>query len=210
MTIWDNIYKDYQKGGEAWATISEGLIPQFTNFIENNKFNQKSALDIGCGTGKYLMYLKGVGFKTDGIDSSETSIEMSKKLVGKDSDLACVNMFDFDIPQDKYDLIYSISAIHHGLKEQVVGLIDRIFDSLLPEGKIFITLPNIVVSNKWETFKDHEELSPGTYAPTSGPEKGLAHSFFTKDEINNIFFKFKDLKIELDEIGRWIIIAKKQ
>ncbi len=210
MTIWDNIYKDYQRGGEAWATIKEGIIPQFADFIKNNKFNQKRALDIGCGTGKYLVYLKEFGFKTDGIDSSETVIETSRKLVNQESCLGCVNMFNFDIPLNKYDLIYSISTIHHGLKEQVIDLIDKIYNSLLPGGRIFITLPNIEISNKRETIKDHEELAPGTYAPMSGPEKGLAHSFFAKDEIKNILSKFKDLHIELDEIGRWIITAGKK
>jgi 2-polyprenyl-3-methyl-5-hydroxy-6-metoxy-1,4-benzoquinol methylase len=209
MTVWDNIYKDYQKGGEAWATIKEGLIPSFVSFVESNEFNLKRALDIGCGTGKYLVYLKSLGFEVTGIDSSETSIEMTKKLVGEEVSLSCDNMFDFDILKNKYDFIFSISTIHHGRKEQVVDLINRIYDSLSERGKVFITLPDIETSNQWDTFKDHEEIAPGTYVPTIGPEKGLAHSFFAKNEVENIFSRFKDVNIERDEIGRWIIIGEK-
>ena len=29
MTIWDNIYKNYKQGGEAYATLRKGLIPEF-------------------------------------------------------------------------------------------------------------------------------------------------------------------------------------
>ncbi len=29
MTIWDNIYKNYQKGGEAWASLSKKNHPLF-------------------------------------------------------------------------------------------------------------------------------------------------------------------------------------
>jgi SAM-dependent methyltransferase len=209
MTIWNDIYKNHQDGGEAWATIKEGLIPQFVGFIENNEFKFKSGLDIGCGTGKYVRYLQELDFKVDGIDSSEIAIETTKKIGKPESSFICADMFAFEISKDKYDLVYSISTIHHGLKSQVTGLIDKIYEALIPEGKIFITLPNLAASDTWETFKDHEELAPGTYVPIAGPEKGLAHSFFTEDEVKNIFSKFKDVKIELDEIWRWIITATK-
>jgi len=88
-------------------------------------------------------------------------------------------------------------------------LIEKIYNSLVPGGKVFITLPNIASLNKWETFQHHEELAPGTYAPLSGPEKGLAHSFFAEEEIKDIFSRFGDLEVRLDETGRWIITGRR-
>jgi hypothetical protein len=52
MTIWDNIYQNYQAGGEAWATLNEDIHPLFKKFLEEEAFSLKSAFDIGCGTGK--------------------------------------------------------------------------------------------------------------------------------------------------------------
>lgn len=208
MTTWDHIYKNYQKGGEAWATLGEDIIPQFLTLIENNVFTTCSALDIGCGTGKYLEYLNQKGFRVSGIDSSETAVQMTKeKLI--DADIKCVNMFEYDIPHQAYDFIFSISTIHHGMKSQVQTLINKIYSALLPGGKLLITLPDYESSKKWNTFKDHTELAPATYAPLSGPEKGLAHSFYTKEEIPLIFSDFHNLNMELDTIGRWIITASK-
>jgi hypothetical protein len=43
----------------------------------------------------------------------------------------------------------------------------------------------------------------------TGPEKGLPHSFYTKEEIQKLFSKFKDLQLDLDSHGRWIAQAKK-
>ncbi|HNV61818.1 MAG TPA: class I SAM-dependent methyltransferase [Candidatus Cloacimonas acidaminovorans] len=209
MTTWDKIYKNYQKGGEAWATLKEELLPRFVQFVENNKFNNKNALDIGCGTGKYLVYLKELGFDVIGIDSSETAIEMTKEALQNSAELECVNMFDYKIAKDKYDLVFSISTIHHGLKKDVTKLIKDIHDKLVDGGHVFITLPDIESNKKWNTFKSDKEIAPGTYAPISGPEKGLAHSFFAKEEIEEIFSNFKDVKLELDEIGRWYITATK-
>ena len=209
MTIWDKIYKNFQKGGEAWATLSEEIHPLFKQFLNQSNFELKHVLDIGCGTGKYLKFLQASGFKTDGIDSSKTAVEMTKKILGENSEISVVSMFDFEIPKNRYDLVISISTIHHGSKEQVQNLIDRIYEALLPNGKIFITVPDFDSSIKWNTFKDHDEIAKGTISPKSGPEKGLPHSFFTKEEVQKLFSKFKNLKLQLDDIGRWVAQASK-
>lgn len=209
MTIWDNIYKNYQKGGEAWATLSEEVHPLFKQFLAQSSFELKRAFDIGCGTGKYLTLLQAGGFKTDGIDSSETAVEMTKKALNDDSMILCINMFEFEIPKNKYDLVISISTIHHGIKEQIQDLIDKIYESIIENGKIFITVPNFESSKKWETFKDYKEIAEGTFAPLSGPEKGLPHSFFVEEEVRKMFLKFKDLQLDLDSHGRWVVRASK-
>lgn len=209
MTIWDNIYKNYQKGGQAWASLSEEIHPLFKQFLSQSNFELKYVLDIGCGTGTYLKLLQSCGFKTDGIDSSQTAVEMTKKNLEDNSTILCTNMFEFEIPKNKYDLVVSISTIHHGTKEQVKKLINRIYDSITKKGKIFITVPDFESSKKWNTFKNHEELAKGTYAPLSGPEKGLPHSFYTKEEVQKLFSKFRNVTLELDKIGRWIVQASK-
>ncbi len=209
MTIWDNIYKNYQKGGEAWATLSEEIHPLFKQFLERSTFEHENVLDIGCGTGKYLKMLQTVGFRTDGIDSSETAVEMTKNLLGDDSKIFCVDMFEFDIMENNYDLIISISTIHHGRKEQVQYLVDKIYGALMANGRIFITVPDFESSKKWHTFKDHAEIAAGTFAPLSGPEKGLPHSFYPAAAAQKLFSKFKDTQLDLDGHGRWVVQASK-
>ena len=83
MTVRDNIYKNYQKWWEAYATLKRWLIPWFIEFIEKSHFKKKSALDIWCWNGKYLVYLKNIGFEVSGTDSSETAVEMTKTAIGK-------------------------------------------------------------------------------------------------------------------------------
>ena len=209
MTIWDKIYKDYEKGGEAWATLSEDVHPLFKEFLSKSNFELRHVFDIGCGTGNYLKLLQSLEFKTDGIDSSETSVEMTKKTLKDDSNIILGNMFEYEIPKDKYDLVISVSTIHHGTKEQVQNLINHVYETLAPNGRIFITVPNFESSKKWDTFKDHKEIAPGTYSPLKGPEQGLPHSFYTKEEVQELFSKFSNLKLDLDEIGRWVAQASK-
>ena len=63
MTVWDKIYQDYKNGGEEYATLKKGLIPEFLEFIKNNDFKVKKVLDVVCGNGKYLVFLKTLGFE---------------------------------------------------------------------------------------------------------------------------------------------------
>jgi len=209
MTIWDKIYKKHQKFGEYKFIFSEEIFPAFKEFLTQENFESKHVLDIGCGTGKYLKTLQDNGFKTYGVDSSKTAIGMSRKILGNNSNLFCENMFEFEIPKNKFDLIISVSTIHHGTKEQVQSLVNKIHDAIIDNGKIFITLPNIGNAVEKGFFKNEQNLGNGTYAPTSGEEKGLPHSHYTKKEIMELFSKFKNLKIVLDKdgrkLGRWVV-----
>ena len=207
-TVWDQIYKDYQKGGQAWATLEGGLEKHFKDFVERTDFSKKWAFDIGYGTGQYLQYLKLRGFKVFGIDSSPTAQEMAEKSLGQNLGLLCGDMYEHEFPANSYGLILSISTIHHGTKDKVKKVLERVYKGLVDGGYAYITLPINDSSNEWMTFKDKDEIEPGTYAPNSGPEKGLPHSFYKRDEAENLFTNYK--KVSIDTVnGRWHIVAQK-
>jgi SAM-dependent methyltransferase len=210
MTVWDKIYQDYKNGGEEYATLKKGLIPEFLEFIKNNDFKVKKVLDVGCGNGKYLAFLKMLGFEVSGIDSSPTAIEMAKEALGNNYGIICANMYDYQILPSRYGLIISIAAIHHGLKREVIGTIKHIYDALLPGGRFFITLPDNEGSSHWTMMINHKEIEPGTRVPLSGPEKDLPHSAFTEDEIKAMFSDFKRINLQLlSDRGRWIVTGEK-
>lgn len=209
MTTWDNIYKDFQNGWDSWATLWEEIHPLFKHFLDESNFKHKRVLDIWCGTGKYLKFLQEKNFYTDGIDSSETAVEMTKKNLWNESNVQCINMFEFEIPKNVYDMIISISTIHHGTKIQIQDLINKIYDALIIDWKTFITVPDFKKAKENNVWKDDQEIEIWTYAPTIWPEKWLAHSFYIQTEVKQLFSKFRNVKIKIDEIGRRIVEATK-
>ncbi|MFQ6124476.1 MAG: class I SAM-dependent methyltransferase [Candidatus Heimdallarchaeota archaeon] len=209
MTIWDEIYKEYKRVGKAWASLGEEIHPLFKEFLKNSDFKLKSVFDIGCGDGRYLKLLELSGFKIAGIDSSKTAIDMAKVILDNKLAVRVADMYLCKIPKEKYDLIISITALHHGKKSEIKNLIDTIYSALVPNGKIFITIPDLSCVKIWNTFKTRKEIERGTFIPLIGPETGLPHSFYTKKEIQELFTKFKDLKLLKDESGRWIVQASK-
>lgn len=210
MANWDAIYRDYKKGGEAWASLSDTIMPEFKKFLQESDFECKHVLDIGCGTGYYLAFLYENGFDVDGVDSSPTAVEMTEAVLGKDvGRVKTADMFEMHIDKNTYDLIISIAAIQHGLKNDIQNLIKKIHPALVDGGKAFITFPDFESSKKWNTFKNSKDLGGGTFVPMSGPEEGLPHSFYTKAEIQKLFSEFSDVRLRLDDRGRWIVQASK-
>lgn len=211
MTIWNNIYNDYLAGGKAWASINDDLHPVFLDFVEHTVFAQKNALDIGCGTGKYLDYLLKAGFNVTGIDSSETAIKMTGELLNGQGHFFVADMYEYQYPSDTYDFIISHCTLHHGRKNDVITLLSQIYRALVPGGKIFISLPSNEGKKHWIMMSEHEALDDGTCIPLTGPEKGLPHSFFSRLEIEQLFADYCNLSITFNECdSRWLITGHKQ
>lgn len=210
MTVWENIYQKYKRDGEVYATLQPGLIPEFLDFIQKADVPAKRALDIGCGNGKYLVFLKSLGFEVCGIDSSPTAVELAKESLGNGAEILLADAYLDPFPGSSYGLVISIAAIHHGLKAQVRQAIGKIYNVLLPGGRFFVTLPDNEGSSHWTMMTDHQEIEPGTRIPLSGPERGLPHSSFTKEEIRAMFSSFSrlDMKLLADR-GRWILTGEK-
>ncbi len=210
MTVWDTIYKDFQKGGPAWATLQGSLHPAFAEFIKQTEFELKNALDIGCGTGNYLLFLRQLGFRVTGLDSSPTAISMARQEIGPAGEFIVADMYSYPYQANRYDLVISHAALHHGLKAQVLSLVEKIHGSLVLNGRVFLSFPSDECLERWPMMAGHVRLPDGTRIPTQGPEKGLPHSFFSKLEIEALFQgKYDPLTVQLDDQKRWIITGQR-
>lgn len=208
QTIWDKIYKDFEEGGEAYATLSRGLNSDFMEFVATTHFPVKRTFDIGHGTGHYLVWLKTRGFEVNGIDSSKTAHKIATEALSQDN-LVLDDIYQYQIPKNRFGLILSVHAIHHGLKTQVEKSLNGVYEALVKNGWAYLTLPVNDVHKQWHSHKNSKLIAPGTFAPISGPEKNLPHSFYTEDEIKELFSRYQKLSYTISDRGVWIIIAQK-
>lgn len=175
-TIWDKIYRERLGTGKKFATIGGELHPMFVDFVESHTFKKKSALDICCGEGRYLKYLKDRGFAVAGIDSSAKAIEVTRKLVGQTKDIEVADMYHYAIEPGKFGFIMSIAAMQHGPKKDIADLIVRIQRALAPGGRIFITLSELYSgAARHSPFK---EIAPGVFYSPSRSGERLNAQFF--------------------------------
>lgn len=126
----DKSYSDY--------SLPRYLKPYFTSSDKH-----LDILDIGCGLGQTLGYLKKNGFTNGfGIDINDESIEICRKndlLVEKVNDTR-----EFALKSEKkYDRIIMSHVLEHIRKEDMIDTLVHIKKHLLKEGGIFLLMvPN--------------------------------------------------------------------
>jgi SAM-dependent methyltransferase len=120
---------------ETEATVA----PLIKKYISNP--NQKSALDLGCGSGPTAHFLDDLGFKTSGIDISPSAIELAHEIAAKFKKnilFEVADVVELGLRKKFYDLIYDSHCIHCiVLESDRKNLFEAIADALKPGG-IFI------------------------------------------------------------------------
>ena len=173
----------------------------------------KRVLDLGCGTGRHLIFLSKKGFEVYGMDASPKALEMASKWLIEENEKAelHLNRIEHKFPyEDKFfDAIISIQVIHHNLIKDIISTVKEI-ERILKKGSIiFITFPVLGTGSKLETW-ELKEIEKGTYIPQKGQEKGLLHHFFTVDEIYQVFSSFNLLENYMDETNHRAILGIKK
>jgi len=179
-------------------------IPKIVKSFE--KKGAKRVLDLGCGTGRHLIYLAKKGFDVYGIDIAKRGIEIARKWLKKEGSRANLKIGDIykKLPyQDSFfDAIISTQVIHHARIDAIRKAIKEIERILKPSGLIFITVrkalrvkgwrKNKIVIHRFKNKKTrYKVVGPRIYTAIEGGEKGLIHFCFNKKWIRKEFKNFK-------------------
>lgn len=112
----------------------------FGRFLPQNK--NARIIDLGCGYGSIVWWLKRAGFASpQGIDISAEQIALGKRLGVNDIEQADIKEFLRD-KKDGYDVIFARDIIEHFHKEDIVEILSLCCDALKDEGRIIIQVPN--------------------------------------------------------------------
>ena len=100
-------------------------------------------LDIGCGAGHFLFYLKKIGYKNfTGIDLSPDNIEHCKVNIAPNVQLA--DAFAYLVKKKSmYCVISANDVIEHIPKERVIKLLRLMYRALRPGGILLLRIPNM-------------------------------------------------------------------
>jgi 2-polyprenyl-3-methyl-5-hydroxy-6-metoxy-1,4-benzoquinol methylase len=100
-------------------------------------------LEIGCGAGHFLYYLKKRGYLNFlGIDISESQVKFCSETITPNVKHADVFEFLAD-KRNSYTVISSSDVIEHIPKEQVIPFLKQIYQALKPGGILLLKLPNM-------------------------------------------------------------------
>ncbi len=179
----------------------------------------KRILDLGCGTGRHLIYLLKQGFDIYGCDSSENALILLKERLEKER-LKEVQLTQCDMTSLLYesaffDGIVCTHVIQHGRLAEIKKAISEIYRVLRKSGIILLTIPSV---KHWKALSG-EQIEPNTRINIEAPDGDMPHHFFSEEEIKELFKDFEIIKLnhyeepsefEPDKMTRsWEILAKK-
>jgi 2-polyprenyl-3-methyl-5-hydroxy-6-metoxy-1,4-benzoquinol methylase len=116
------------------------------NYLKHLPKNKQSLIvDLGCGMGHFLYFLKKNGYKNYfGVDiSSECIVFCNKKKLTSKERLFCADVFGFfQKGKRKFDMVIMNDLIEHIPKGEIVPLLGLIKKSLNDNGKLIIKTIN--------------------------------------------------------------------
>jgi 2-polyprenyl-3-methyl-5-hydroxy-6-metoxy-1,4-benzoquinol methylase len=192
-TVKDLLNKAYAKAGAVPWDNSEP--PQeLIELIEQARIKPGKALDVGCGTGYYSIFLSQNGFDVTGIDISENAIlEATKKAVESKSNIKFVTLDALEISSlnETYDFVLEWGLLHFIMPEFREKYVKDIAEKINKGGK-YIVLTFNEESPEWGGGKYRTGLT-GTplYYSSIGELENLYKPYFKiiESKIRPIFFK---------------------
>ncbi|MFX1289098.1 MAG: class I SAM-dependent methyltransferase, partial [Promethearchaeota archaeon] len=124
-------------------------------------------LDLGCGSGRHLLFLLKKGFEVYGLDGSPIGLEITKNWLTEEnltSELTCQKIEEkFPYVEGFFDAIISIQVIHHNLIKDIMCTVNEINRILKTKGFIFITFP--ILQNFYVKKQNMKKVEKRTYIP---------------------------------------------
>jgi SAM-dependent methyltransferase len=202
-TVWNAIFA---REGVVFVDPHDDM-PHLADLLRQVK--AQTLLDLGCGTGRHLLYFGERGFEIYGIDSAATALATTRHCLeeaGLAVHLVQGDIFD-PLPFEDafFDAILSVQVIHHARLAQITALVDEMARILKADGLLFVTVPQL--QNQGTQFK---QIEPGTFIPLDGIEAGLPHHYFAPEELRDLFKAFSILDIHLDRQQHYCLTAVKR
>jgi SAM-dependent methyltransferase len=183
----DEIYRTTPVERIPWhiETPPEALV----KLIESGRVKPCKAIDLGCGTGNYAIYLAKIGFDVTGVDISPTAIkiatENAKKHGVKCKFIVADVLGDLSEITETFDFAYDWELLHHIPPRKRRKYVENVHGILNPNGKYL----SVCFSEKDPCFG-----GSGKFRRTP---LGTILYFSSEDELRELFqpfFKIIELK----------------
>ncbi|MDA3898031.1 MAG: class I SAM-dependent methyltransferase [Desulfobacteraceae bacterium] len=159
------------------------LRKEFTDFFQQQPITGKSALDLGCGEGRYALFMAQKGCRTIAVDRSEAGIEKLKKTTKTHNlpiSAKVIDIEDFVFGENQFDIIVAATVLDHLSEKLRLSTIKGIKKALKPDGTLYINV--FTVSD------------PGYIRRQKGPEESNAANISDTAECMEYYFDSNELK----------------
>ncbi|MGQ9514894.1 MAG: class I SAM-dependent methyltransferase [Thermoproteota archaeon] len=208
---WDEIFRS---GGYPLDKPYPALISLYIIF-EQRGINR--ICDLGCGTGRNLLFLAGKGFELHRVDISAEGLRQTRHKLddaGLEAELVKSDMVQIPYKSSSFDAVICIYAIYHNRLEGIVKTLAEIYRILIEGGVTFIT---------FQSLRSHKYgrgiwVEKNTFIQDFPFEQGIPHHFSDREEVCQLMKAFRIIKLELFELksqdgktySHWEVFAEKE
>ena len=192
----------------------ECLVRMAAPFLKTVDCGRIAALDLGCGTGRHLRYLResGAGFVT-GLDFSHNALRVCRDLYA----LPLVRAHNTSLPfrDSSFDMVVAWGSLHYSGKDGTTAMLSELKRITAHGGVLFATLRR----DNDTYLKTGTHLGNNVWRTGLDDLHGSTVSFYSEDEVKDIFSGFGGLKYGFMErsivgdttkvISHWVISARR-
>ena len=200
-----NITNIYDSFSETFSESRKNLkwpeIDYFVSLIKKKNLKQVRILDVGCGNGRLLNYLKDLKIDYVWVDSSSWMINEAKKLFPW-YNFQVLDMLEIDkIWNFEFDFIFFLASFHHLQNENSrLKVLQKTKKVLAKDGIIAMTNWNLMWDKLSQKYKDSYNGN-GNFEIKIGEFKRYYH-WFELEELAELFSK-SGLQIIENRVFEW-------
>jgi SAM-dependent methyltransferase len=186
MSFFDRFYK---KPGLYYGN---SIRTEFEAFIKTLNCQEFNVLDLGCGEGRYSLYLSDFVKNIISVDSSSFGIKKLRNLCNKENKnitAICDDVRSYLFPVDTFDLVVMATLLDHLDKAEQQDLMARVFNSLKTGGRVYAN----VFTTHDPGYERTRKKASQTNSNISETSSAIKH-YFEPSELQNLFNKFDILE----------------
>ena len=138
-------YESFYKGLHQWRDYekcSKGFAEWYYDCLPSNR--EAKILDIGCGDGKFLFFLRQHGYTNmEGLEMDSRLADLTVKRVSCPVHVVSDTLEFLDCNQNRYDAICMNDVLEHIPKSDTISFLAAVRESLMPGGNLVVNVPQV-------------------------------------------------------------------
>jgi SAM-dependent methyltransferase len=185
----DGWQKNYERGRAnryPYDTIVSAVMREYGQRDRANV----AIMDLGCGGGNHVAFLRNEGFSYYGCDGAPAAIELTRKYLGEDAGdrLKVASFSSLPWSSGTFDAVIDRQSMGHNELQDIRPILAEIYRVLKPGGMYIGHL----FSRATDALRFGQEGKPGDFSAFTGGMFGQSHLVhaFTEDEVTELFSAF--------------------
>jgi len=171
------------------------LRSEFIDYFDKRPIKDHRALDLGCGEGRYSLYLAQKGCAVTAIDRTPAGIEKLRTLAQSQNLSVAADVMDiadFVFPENRFDIVVAATVLDHLAETLRQETIERIKKSLKPGGILYVNVFTVDDPGHALKQKAGGDALPETSRDVSETAFCMEY-YFAKGELAALFGEFETL-----------------